>query len=1174
VGAETAAPVARAPGRRRGTSRRGTHDGGGAPAPEPHVSNRAQLALLSRLGPVMRSCACEEPAVSRCACGCGGKCEEDVSVARQAAPGAAPGGGGGSALAGAAAVVSRPGRALDGRTRGRMERSFGRDFGGVRIHTDTPAASSARRLGARAYTVGDHIVFGAGQYAPDHRAGQHLLAHELAHTVQQRDHRHVQRAGTVSRPSDPHEREAEAVATAVIAGRTVSPAQRAPAGTVSRGLLDDAIAGAGSALDEAGELVEDVVESGAELVEDVVEVAGDVVEGVQAAWDLAHEIGAALGGSVSVSGCGITIAVPSVAVDASLTLPVSLPGASFSLPLAIGLFPIAGIVNAYGVVYLNLSVVPTLEVQLGPGSLNGGAIVIDWCTPTYGGAVSFTYTLAAALGAELRGGIGGQVGLEVNVPVPPVVIPVPIPLASVDVGVVGALLGTGVTTVTQALSLFYSGGTLAYSDHSHTDVGLKLSAGIGAFGALTALGFNICTLYWPLFAKAWEDTWTVDRALDVAISSGGFSVIYGAAVSRPPGLTFSDFPVHLTTDVLTDDCLPLDAICRVLYALGWMPSQDGGVWDPGAIPPWPGPLPDVFPRTPGIASGSLCRGACGPNCRMCEHLGPKAICIPEEGNRHSWIVYPEFEDCATHDGCRQHDACYDWCSVGASAFDAFLCRRLCDLECMCAHSPGQCFGWIFGIGGDAGMFFSEAPVSKPGCLGSCPEEKTDEAGVASLELCLPPIELTDALVIEKSFGDSTGDVVIFSKIVPLPVVGGVPLTVTARGDLDASGFASLEPIRLERVCLIVDTTDPAGPTYTGTAELHIPAQLDGQLILTGTVAGILGIPCLALAKAEGGLEATAFVNDLLELTDRVSVVCEMGEIDLVNQAFLTNDLQIGFSLDAFLRLFLLGFKLWSETWNLVDFVFDKSWEWEIAVLNRRTTLGAFEPDLHLGDLSAADFLTFLLQDQPEPAAAQAADDPGSIFNIIGALCPGSGEPAPEDPECDTPALPVTLVTFTGTDRGEKVIAEPLTRCPGNTRGSRPSARVFRNVRDQCIPKKDAHEWVAAHLLHGPSGRGGPNLHGPGKEPNLILTDGSLNRQMLLQVEEPAIAATQRNEVLFYEVTAEHFDNSGHKRFFGERMRMKWGKLKPDGTREPTPILDKPVESERKLQPPDCPNFKP
>ena len=63
----------------------------------------------------------------------------------------------------------------------------GFDFGGVRLHTDGQAAASAAAIGAKAYTIGNHIVFGAGQYRPETAEGRELLAHELAHVVQQNE---------------------------------------------------------------------------------------------------------------------------------------------------------------------------------------------------------------------------------------------------------------------------------------------------------------------------------------------------------------------------------------------------------------------------------------------------------------------------------------------------------------------------------------------------------------------------------------------------------------------------------------------------------------------------------------------------------------------------------------------------------------------------------------------------------------------------------------------------------------------------------------------------------------------------------------------------------------------------------------------------------------------------
>jgi hypothetical protein len=82
-------------------------------------------------------------------------------------------------------VLGSPGQPLDTVTRSVMEPRFDHDFSQVRVHPDTQAAKSARAVNALAYTVGKQIVFGLGQYAPNSREGQYLIAHELTHTLQQ-----------------------------------------------------------------------------------------------------------------------------------------------------------------------------------------------------------------------------------------------------------------------------------------------------------------------------------------------------------------------------------------------------------------------------------------------------------------------------------------------------------------------------------------------------------------------------------------------------------------------------------------------------------------------------------------------------------------------------------------------------------------------------------------------------------------------------------------------------------------------------------------------------------------------------------------------------------------------------------------------------------------------------
>lgn len=83
--------------------------------------------------------------------------------------------------------LSSPGQRVDPLTLERLGTAFRGDFTAVRVHTDPEAARSAREMGAQAYTAGRHIVFAEGRYAPGTSAGDHLLAHELAHVAQQQD---------------------------------------------------------------------------------------------------------------------------------------------------------------------------------------------------------------------------------------------------------------------------------------------------------------------------------------------------------------------------------------------------------------------------------------------------------------------------------------------------------------------------------------------------------------------------------------------------------------------------------------------------------------------------------------------------------------------------------------------------------------------------------------------------------------------------------------------------------------------------------------------------------------------------------------------------------------------------------------------------------------------------
>jgi hypothetical protein len=106
--------------------------------------------------------------------------EARVQPQRQPAAGA-----GGPDAQAAVRGAGQGGEAMNGDLRAYFEPRFGHDFGRVRVHTGGDAAAAASAAGARAYTYGRDVVFGAGEYAPSTPAGRRLIAHELVHVIQQ-----------------------------------------------------------------------------------------------------------------------------------------------------------------------------------------------------------------------------------------------------------------------------------------------------------------------------------------------------------------------------------------------------------------------------------------------------------------------------------------------------------------------------------------------------------------------------------------------------------------------------------------------------------------------------------------------------------------------------------------------------------------------------------------------------------------------------------------------------------------------------------------------------------------------------------------------------------------------------------------------------------------------------
>lgn len=146
--------------------------------------------------------------------------------------------GGGSPADAVQQVIDSPGTPLHGTIQREMESTMGGDFSDVKLHTGPAAATAATAIDARAFTVGNQIAFNRGEYRPETETGKRILAHELTHVRQQTGGQlsllpktgavhppadldagpdaYVQPDLDVSSPTDPAEREAEAVADVVI----------------------------------------------------------------------------------------------------------------------------------------------------------------------------------------------------------------------------------------------------------------------------------------------------------------------------------------------------------------------------------------------------------------------------------------------------------------------------------------------------------------------------------------------------------------------------------------------------------------------------------------------------------------------------------------------------------------------------------------------------------------------------------------------------------------------------------------------------------------------------------------------------------------------------------------------------------------------------------------------
>jgi hypothetical protein len=131
-------------------------------------------------------------------------------------------------------VLRSPGQPLDANTRAFMEPRFGHDFSAVRVHTDAKAAESARAVNSLAYTVGQDMVFGSGQYNLHTNKGVRLLAHELTHTIQQKTMNASNSSLNIGSVNSVAEQESRAAGENIAGGYSAGAIDVQQAGVLSR----------------------------------------------------------------------------------------------------------------------------------------------------------------------------------------------------------------------------------------------------------------------------------------------------------------------------------------------------------------------------------------------------------------------------------------------------------------------------------------------------------------------------------------------------------------------------------------------------------------------------------------------------------------------------------------------------------------------------------------------------------------------------------------------------------------------------------------------------------------------------------------------------------------------------------------------------------------------------
>lgn len=1095
----------------------------------------------SRAARVQRKCACGAGPGEPCSCehrkdlGLGVEHDEEehaeMQIDRKASRQTD---GGQAAVRDVEEVVSGPGRPLPAQVRRDMEKGFGRDFSQVRIHDGARAARSAEGIGARAYTVGNHIAFNHGQYRPGTGEGRFLLAHELAHTVQQS--RGPGTAQGISRPADPHEAQADRAAHAATTSGAPMPVLSAGAAPISRYSL--------------GEFGDDLLSVGEAVVDTALDLPGDVVDTVGGLASSAIDIARAVGGAISRDGATIVIDIPDFnpCPDIGFEINLSDLGLSPTLyyPIAIGAGQIGPLV-LLGILGVEAQLDSGVGLRLKRCKIGPAQIRISPLSGrvSVSGAASFEVGAAANFAADL--GLSANVtGFGVIPTSPPITFIVP--TIGINAGGAMALQIQGATALSGS---FAANGGLTGVSHSMSfsaDLGLGLDLFAGLMAALRIKDQLLCQVAWtPVDVHRYA---AARLALASHLSLGTSGLGFGFSFSARPisGNPLADLRFAFGHSPPATDC----RICDFLHDNGLMPGQKGYDWahlEP-SLSKLGGPLRDVYRRDPGLASGALCRGTCGVDCPpkpSCTNPYDLTRCV-ERGEKHEWHTYVNYARCGTHQGCRDHDACYDYAATmpiwGFGGFMIGPMYRACDAEAACTYGFGTAIGWARGGGPyDGRLRYADSRYVTPGCIGPCPKHAEGQAADEPIRYCVENKELLEAFEAGDEWSVQFGTLRLYQGFLRVPYIGGVHYGIDATGGASASAAATLGPINLENVCLIYN---PVDRSYRGTAELALQAQGDAGASVTGRLDGWVADPfCLLQVLGLGGdITGTITASIPAELRFGVQLYCEKGDLHVRPSSRMTVGLLLGGSLQAGFDIRLLGFRVFRQEWELGRAETDQEWSMEYVmepfVLGQSPSLSMVSTGLDVLEV-LLDLFGPAAEERSRRQPPRPPVPEGSVFlpcwdssdeeeeaegpsdcpdRADGAQADAITTPAQRQPRYGTTR---TISIPGGDSAGVATSMEVEYLTASHPEGEETNDTVQRGIYKKvglptsgCVGKgyKQSQVFVKGHLLNA-------SLGGPAEERNLFPITGQANSDHKNRVEQKGLRVVKRvnddGDVMYYKV---------------------------------------------------------